>query len=73
MGNEAAGQTADSTTEAVMKFAATHPRFEELAEDIVFFLDTGRADDLAEAYDLAVRFNVSPSEADQVDGGERAN
>ena len=51
------GQEVDSVTEAVAKFAATHPRFDELSEDIAFFLDTGRADDLAEAYSLAERFN----------------
>ena len=51
---------ADSTHDSVVKFAAAHPRFEELSEDIVFFLDTGRADDLAEAYDLAERFNLAP-------------
>jgi hypothetical protein len=27
----------------------------------------------AEAYSLAERFNLAPCEADQVDGGERAN
>jgi len=57
------GQGAESTTEAVMKFAAAHPRFEELSEDIVFFLDTGRADDLAEAYSLAERFSSSTTSA----------
>lgn len=67
------GQEADCTTEAVMKFAAVHPRFDELSEDIIFFLDTGRANDLAEAYSLAERFNLAPSEADQVDGGKCAN
>jgi hypothetical protein len=52
---------ADATTEAVLKFAADHPRFKELSEDIVFFLDTGRANDLAEAYSLAERFSPSTS------------
>lgn len=55
--------SADATTEAVMKFAAAHPRFEELSEDIVFFLDTGRADDLAEAYSLAERFSSPTTSA----------
>jgi hypothetical protein len=62
------GPDADSTAEAVAKFAAAHPRFDELSEDIAFFLDTGRADDLAEAYTLAERINPAPC-----DGGERAN
>jgi hypothetical protein len=57
------GQKADCTTEAVTKFAAAHPRFDELSEDIVFFLETGRADDLAEAYSLAERFNVASDTA----------
>jgi hypothetical protein len=60
---------ADSTTEEVVKFAAAHPRFHELADDIVFFLDTGRADNLAEAYDLAERFNSFPAEPIACPGG----
>jgi hypothetical protein len=52
------GQTPeDVTTEEVAQFAATHPRFEELSEDIVFFIESGRADDLAEAYNLAEWFS----------------
>jgi hypothetical protein len=70
---DVAATKADPTAEMVTKFAAAHPRFEELSEDIVFFLDTGRANDLAEAYGLAERFNLAPSEADEVDGGKRAN
>jgi hypothetical protein len=62
------GPDADSIAEAVAKFAAAHPRFDELSKDIAFFLDTGRADDLAEAYTLAERINPAPC-----DGGERAN
>lgn len=40
-------------------FAAdpAHPRFDELSNDIVFFLNTGRTKDLQEAYDLAERLN----------------
>jgi hypothetical protein len=69
------GQTpdVDATTQEVLEFAAAHPRFEELSEDIVFFIETGRANDLAEAYSLAERFNLAPSEADQLDGGKCAN
>lgn len=40
----------------VEKFAADHPRFDELAEDIAFFLKT-RTKDLSEAYTLAERLN----------------
>jgi hypothetical protein len=64
---------ADAITEEVMKFAAAHPRFEELSEDIIFFLDSGRADGLAEAYNLAERFNLASSEAGLDGGDERAN
>jgi hypothetical protein len=55
-------QKTDSTTAAVTKFASdpAHFRFEELSEDIAFFIESGRADDLAEAYELAERLNPSP-------------
>jgi hypothetical protein len=54
------GQTpdVDATTQEVLEFAAAHPRFEELADDICFFIESGRADDLAEAYSLAERFGA---------------
>jgi hypothetical protein len=50
---------ADPTHESVTKFAAdpAHSRFEELSEDIAFFLKSGRTEDLAEAYRLAERLN----------------
>lgn len=51
----------DSTTEAVTKFAAENPRFEELSDDIAFFLKSGRTKDLAEAYRLAERLNPVPA------------
>lgn len=35
-------------------------RFEELSDDIAFFLKSGRASDLAAAYDLAARLNPAP-------------
>jgi len=44
----------------VTAFAADKPRFEELSEDIKFFIESGRTDDLAEAYDLAERLNPAP-------------
>lgn len=47
------------THENVAKFAAEHPRFEELSEDIALFLTT-RTGDLAEAYALAERLNPVP-------------
>jgi hypothetical protein len=51
---------ADTTRRRVTKFAAEHPRFEELSEDIAFFLTSGRTADLAEAYTLAERLNPVP-------------
>jgi hypothetical protein len=50
----------NTTTEMVTKFAAENPRFEELADDIAFFLKT-RTKDLAEAYRLAERLNPAPA------------
>jgi hypothetical protein len=45
----------------VQEFAASHPRFEELAEDVAFFLKSGKTKDLAEAYELAERMNPAPA------------
>lgn len=42
-------------------FAKEHPRFDELYEDIAFFLTSGRTSDLAEAYTLAERLNPAPA------------
>lgn len=50
----------DTTTKSVSEFAAANPRFEELADDIAFFLRT-RTKDLAEAYKLAERLNPAPA------------
>lgn len=47
----------------VETFAAEHPRFEELADDIAFFLQTKKAKDLDEAYALAERLNPAPAPA----------
>lgn len=58
---ERAQAKTDTTTEAVAKFAAENPRFEELADDISFFLKSGRTKDLAEAYSLAERLNPAPA------------
>lgn len=41
-------------------FAADKPRFDELSNDIVFFLNSGRTKDLQEAYALAERLNPAP-------------
>jgi len=44
----------------IEQFAADKPRFEELSHDIAFFIQSGRAKDLQEAYDLAERLNPAP-------------
>ena len=54
-------QHVERTGAEVEKFAAEHPRFEELAEDIAFFIKSGRTKDLAEAYSLAERLNPAPA------------
>ncbi|RUX96153.1 hypothetical protein EN993_08920 [Mesorhizobium sp. M7D.F.Ca.US.004.01.2.1] len=54
-------QHVERTGAAVEKFAAEHPRFEELAEDIAFFIKSGKTKDLAEAYSLAERMNPAPA------------
>lgn len=54
-------QREQATLTEINKFAADHPRFEELAEDIAFFMKTGRAKDLPEAYDMAERLNPVPA------------
>jgi hypothetical protein len=59
------GLTLDrSEANAVEEFAAKHPRFDELSEDIIFLLETGRADDLPEAYTLVERLNRTPATQD---------
>jgi hypothetical protein len=70
---DVAATKVDSTAEMVTKFAAAHPRFEVLSEDIVFFLDTGRANDLAEAYSLAERFSSSTASESLPDGFARSD
>lgn len=54
-------QREQATLTEINKFAADNPRFEELAEDISFFLKSGRAKDLPEAYQLAERLNPAPA------------
>lgn len=56
-------QREQATLTEINKFAAEHPRFEELADDISFFLKSGRAKDLPEAYQLAERLNPAPTTA----------
>lgn len=42
-------------------FAAENPRFDELSQDIAFFIESGRTSDINEAYKLAERLNPAPS------------
>lgn len=50
-----------SVQTSVEKFAADNPRFEELSDDIAFFIKSGRTNDLAEAYRLADLLNPAPA------------
>ena len=56
-------QRESATHEQITKFAAENPRFDELADDIAFFLQSGRTRDLSEAYKLAERLNPAPVQA----------
>lgn len=56
-------QQETATLSQVNDFAKDHPRFEELSEDIAFFLETKRASSLKEAYELAERLNPSSDPA----------
>lgn len=63
---EMQAQTMEATV--IAPFRTEHPRYDELREDIAFFLRSGRipqslnpADRLEAAYDMAVRINPSPS------------
>jgi hypothetical protein len=53
-------QTEQATLKQIEAFSADKPRFEELSNDIAFFLQNGRAQDLQEAYNLAERLNPAP-------------
>lgn len=53
-------QQENDTLKQIQEFSADKPRFDELSPDIQIFLETGRAKDLAEAYDLAERLNPAP-------------
>lgn len=58
--NTVQGQRTAETVKAIEEFADNNPRFEELADDIEFFLTSGRAKTLDEAYGLAERLNPAP-------------
>lgn len=54
-------QQSNAVGKEVADFAAAHPRFEELHEDIAFFLKTRCQGDLEQAYELAERLNPAPA------------
>jgi hypothetical protein len=59
-------QREQSTLTEINAFAEKHPRFEALSNDIAFFMTTGRAKDLPEAYELAERLNPAPAKATEI-------
>ena len=56
-------QQENTVLQQVNEFQKDHPRFDELSEDIAFFLETKRASSLKEAYELAERLNPSSDPA----------
>ena len=58
-------QQRSAAEKEISAFAAQpgHERFDELADDIVFLVETGRASDLSQAYELAARLNPAPQPA----------
>jgi hypothetical protein len=56
-------QQTEAQRREVEAFAAQHSRFDELASDIEFFVTSGRAKSLSEAYELAERLNPAPAKA----------
>lgn len=54
-------QAVAASMREVSEFAKANPRVDELAEDIKFFLEAGRAKTLADAYQMADRLNPAPS------------
>lgn len=64
----AVSQTVSSQTQRTLQsqidaFAQSNPRFQELGDDVAFFLQSGRAQDLQDAYRLAERLNPVPPPA----------
>jgi hypothetical protein len=57
-------QQESAVSKEVTQFKEAHPRFDELADDIAFFLKTRCPGDLAQAYELAERLNPAPAQAD---------
>lgn len=53
----------NATMKEIETFASAQPRFDELAPDIAFFIESGRAQTLDDAYKLAERLNPAPQPA----------
>lgn len=71
-----------ATAQIIEPFRAAHPRYDELQDDIAFFLQSGKVpaslsapERLAAAYDMAVRINPSShvSDAPASDGDNASN
>jgi hypothetical protein len=58
--NSIGQQQRSAVDQTIQDFASSHPRFEELADDIALLIESKRAKDLAEAYSLAERLNPAP-------------
>jgi len=56
-------RTAAEKEIAAFASAPGHERFDELADDIAFLVESGRASDLDQAYELAARLNPAPQAA----------
>jgi DNA-binding transcriptional MerR regulator len=56
-------QALSAAQRQVAEFAAAHPRMDELSGDVKFFLETGKAETLEQAYQLAERLNPAPASA----------
>lgn len=56
-------QREQSVMSDVQRFAAEHPRFDELAPEIARLIETGYASDLSDAYEKAERLNPAPAQA----------
>lgn len=61
--NTISEQQNKTALQQINEFSADKPRFDELSQDIAFFMQSGRAKDLADAYELAERLNPAPVSA----------
>jgi DNA-binding transcriptional MerR regulator len=59
-------QNEQAVLNQITEFSKDKPRFDELSNDIAFFIQSNRAKDLQEAYELAERLNPAPQAPVQV-------